>query len=89
MQRIAGGTFWMGSNEHYPEEGPARRVAVDGFWIDETPVTPEKILEALRRKEKGEPARVGPARFPDIPYPACIKVEPPPKDLESASPSAI
>jgi sulfatase modifying factor 1 len=39
MQRIAGGTFWMGSNEHYPEEGPARRVAVDGFWIDETPVT--------------------------------------------------
>ncbi len=52
-----------------------------GVWIDETPVTPEKIVEALRRKEKGEPARVGPTRFPDIPYPACIKVEPPPKDL--------
>ena len=39
MRFIAGGTFWMGSNEHYPEEGPARHVAVDGFWIDETPVT--------------------------------------------------
>ena len=39
MRFVAGGTFWMGSNEHYPEEGPARRVAVDGFWIDETPVT--------------------------------------------------
>jgi 4-hydroxybenzoyl-CoA reductase subunit alpha len=52
-----------------------------GVWIDETPVTPEKIVEALRRKEKGEPARVGPTRFPDIPYPPCIKVEPPPKDL--------
>jgi formylglycine-generating enzyme required for sulfatase activity len=39
MKFIAGGTFWMGSNEHYPEEAPARRVAVDGFWIDETPVT--------------------------------------------------
>src|SRR5437667_11427775 len=59
-----------------------------GVWIDETPVTPEKIVEALRRKEKGEPARVGPRRFPDIPYPACIKVEPPPKDL-SAPPAAI
>jgi formylglycine-generating enzyme required for sulfatase activity len=39
MRFIKGGTFWMGSNEHYPEEGPARRVAIDGFWIDETPVT--------------------------------------------------
>jgi formylglycine-generating enzyme required for sulfatase activity len=24
----------MGSDDHYPEEAPARRVAVDGFWID-------------------------------------------------------
>jgi formylglycine-generating enzyme required for sulfatase activity len=39
MRFIGGGTFWMGSNEHYPEEAPARRVAVDDFWIDETPVT--------------------------------------------------
>jgi len=59
-----------------------------GVWIDETPVTPEKIVEALRRKDKGEPGRVGPTRFPDIPYPACIKVEPPPKDL-IASPTSI
>jgi 4-hydroxybenzoyl-CoA reductase alpha subunit len=59
-----------------------------GVWIDETPVTPEKIVEALRRKDKGEPARVGPKRFPEIPYPACIKVEPPPKEL-SASTSSI
>jgi 4-hydroxybenzoyl-CoA reductase alpha subunit len=48
-----------------------------GVWIDETPVTPEKIVEALRRKEKGEPARYGPVRFPAIPYPPLIKVEPP------------
>jgi 4-hydroxybenzoyl-CoA reductase subunit alpha len=51
-----------------------------GVWIDETPVTPEKIVEALRRKEKGEPARFGPAAFPTIPYPPTIKVEAPPKD---------
>ena len=52
-----------------------------GVWIDEIPVTPEKVIEALRRKEKGEPARYGPARFPPIPYPPAIKVEPPPQDL--------
>ena len=39
MRRIAGGAFMMGSNDHYPEEGPAHRVEVDDFWIDETPVT--------------------------------------------------
>jgi formylglycine-generating enzyme required for sulfatase activity len=31
--------FTMGSERHYPEEAPERRVRVDGFWIDETPVT--------------------------------------------------
>src|SRR5258708_36159680 len=51
-----------------------------GVWIDEVPVTPEKIVEALRRKAKGEPARFGPMRFPDIPYPTTIKVEPPAKE---------
>jgi formylglycine-generating enzyme required for sulfatase activity len=39
MARIEGGAFTMGSDAHYPEEGPAHRVAVDGFWIDRTPVT--------------------------------------------------
>mgnify|MGYP002777078802 CR=1 FL=1 len=39
MVFIPGGSFTMGSADHYPEEAPLRRVAVDGFWIDETPVT--------------------------------------------------
>jgi formylglycine-generating enzyme len=36
---IAGGTFRMGSDRHYPEEAPAHRVTVSGFWIDRAPVT--------------------------------------------------
>lgn len=39
MTWIPGGTFLMGSDQHYPEEAPARRVTVDGFWIDTHPVT--------------------------------------------------
>jgi sulfatase modifying factor 1 len=39
MRRIEGGTFAMGSDEFYPEERPVHRVTVDGFWIDEHPVT--------------------------------------------------
>jgi sulfatase modifying factor 1 len=39
MVWIPGGEFLMGSDRHYPEEGPAHRVAVSGFWIDRFPVT--------------------------------------------------
>jgi CO/xanthine dehydrogenase Mo-binding subunit len=60
-----------------------------GVWIDEVPVTPEKVVEALRRKDKGEPARYGPTHFPTIPYPSLIKVEPPNKELDRAAPAAI
>jgi len=39
MAWIPGGELGMGSDRHYPEERPVHRVAVDGFWIDRTPVT--------------------------------------------------
>ena len=39
MVWIEGASFSMGSDRHYPEEAPARRVSVEGFWIDRTPVT--------------------------------------------------
>ena len=51
MVRIAGGTFRMGSDRHYPEEAPAHRVTVDGFWIDRTPVTNRRV-PPLRRSDR-------------------------------------
>lgn len=37
--RIAGGSFAMGEDDVYPEEGPIRQVSVDAFWIDPHEVT--------------------------------------------------
>ncbi len=39
MAFVPGGTFRMGSDRHYAEEAPVRRVTVSGFWMDCTPVT--------------------------------------------------
>ena len=64
---------------------PALNAAVHdalGVWIDEIPVTPEKVLRALEAKAKGAEPRYGPKRFPEVPYPEPIKVDPPaPDDL--------
>ena len=51
-----------------------------GVWVDEIPVTPEKVLRALEAKAKGNPPRHGPKAFPAIPYPEPILVEPPAAD---------
>lgn len=39
MVWIPGGTFAMGSNSHYPEEGPVHNATVSGFWMDKFTVT--------------------------------------------------
>jgi sulfatase modifying factor 1 len=45
---IPGKTFTMGSDKHYTEEAPAHPVEVDGFWIDETPVTNRQFIEFVK-----------------------------------------
>ena len=48
MVWIPGGTFRMGSDKHYPEERPAHRVTVDGFWMDRCPVTNERFARFVQ-----------------------------------------
>ncbi len=45
-----------------------------GVRVDEVPITPEKVLKAIRRREKGEGGRYGPDKFPDIPWPEPTRV---------------
>jgi CO/xanthine dehydrogenase Mo-binding subunit len=48
-----------------------------GVRIDEVPVTPEKVLAALRANAQGQPARFGPKSVPDIVWPSPLKVQTP------------
>jgi formylglycine-generating enzyme required for sulfatase activity len=48
MVWVRGGEFTMGSDHHYPEEAPAHKVTVDGFWVDRHPVTNEEFSGFVR-----------------------------------------
>jgi 4-hydroxybenzoyl-CoA reductase subunit alpha len=48
-----------------------------GVRVDQIPVTPEKILRALKAKAAGKPPRCGPAAFPEIAWPEALLVPPP------------
>jgi len=70
MVWIPGGTFEMGSEAHYPEERPVRRVSIDGFWMDRTPVTNGSFQKFV--------SATGHVTFAEIPpdpadYPGAIK----------------
>jgi 4-hydroxybenzoyl-CoA reductase alpha subunit len=45
-----------------------------GVRIDEIPATPEKVYAALKLARTGKPPRIGPTRFPDVPYPPTMRV---------------
>ena len=46
----------MGSEDFYPEERPVRRVAVDGFWIDEHPVTAAEFRRFVKPATSRSPS---------------------------------
>jgi formylglycine-generating enzyme required for sulfatase activity len=72
MALLAGGVFLMGSDHHYADERPARRVRVDPFWIDRTPVTNaafKRFVDATRYRtvaEKPPSAADYPGAAPDM-----------------------
>jgi formylglycine-generating enzyme len=70
---VLGGTFRMGSDQHYPEEAPAHRVSVDGFWMDRTPVTNREFRRFVNA--------TGYVTFAEIP--------PNPKDYPGALPNML
>ena len=73
MVRVPGGLFLMGSDHHYPEERPAHRVRVDGFWMDRTPVTNREFRRFIEA--------TGYTTFAEIP--------PDPKDYPGALPHML
>lgn len=48
-----------------------------GVRIDEVPITPEKVLTALRDKAKGKEGRFGPKGVPQVEWPEAIKIQTP------------
>ncbi len=48
-----------------------------GVRIDETPITPAKIFQALALKEKGKEPRIGPEKMPEVDWGEPIYVDPP------------
>jgi len=67
MVSIPGGEFLMGSNDFYPEESPAHRVSVAGFWMDERPVTVSafrSFVDATGYRTVAE-RKPDPALYPD------------------------
>jgi formylglycine-generating enzyme len=67
MVFVPGGTFDMGDERFYPEEAPVRRVEVDGFWIDERPVTAAEFRRFVRETKHVTVAEreLDPAQYPD------------------------
>jgi formylglycine-generating enzyme len=49
MVEIPAGTYLLGSDDHYPEEGPTHRVRVDSFVIDQCPVTNEQFSRFVQQ----------------------------------------
>src|ERR1700755_722417 len=72
MVWIPGGTFRMGSDRHYPEEAPSHRAAVDGFWIDRTPVTNRQFKQFVMATGHVTTAEVPPPTRRTIPAPCRI-----------------
>jgi len=82
----------MGSDRHYPEEAPAHRVEVAGFWIDRAPVTNAQFQKFVKASgyrtvaERSVDASLYPGAGPDQLQPASIVFVPPPGPVAKGDP---
>jgi formylglycine-generating enzyme len=69
MEWIPGGSFLMGSEDFYPEEAPVHEIAVDGFWMDQYPVTNAQFARFVEATGYATVAErpLDPADFPGAP----------------------
>ena len=88
MVWVPGGEFVMGSDDHYPEEGPAHRVWVNGFVIDRYPVTNARFRRFVEATSYVTFAELAPvvtedSAMLDLRFPGSLVFEPPvvPLDL--------
>src|SRR6516225_10270418 len=85
MVWIPGGTFRMGSNDHYAEEAPVHRVTVDGFWIDRTPVTNRQFKAFVKATGHVTTAQIVPdpkdypGALPEMIFAGSLVFTPPPR----------
>ena len=92
MVRIPGATFLMGSDHHYPEEAPAHKVMVDGFWIDAGPVTNREFSRFVRKTgyvtvaERAPDAADYPGARPELLVPFSSVFVPPPHRVSLTDP---
>ena len=92
MAWIAGGSFVMGSDHHYPEEAPAHPVSVDGFWMDSHPVTNQQFGRFVAATgyvtlaEKAPRAEDYPGAIPQMLQPGSVVFHKPPKPVSRSQP---
>ena len=69
MVWIPGGTFRMGSEDHYPEEKLVHLVTVDGFWLDKYQITNAQFGRFVKKTDYVTVAerQPDPADFPGAP----------------------
>jgi len=92
MVLVPGGQFTMGSDRHYPEEAPAHPVSIDGFWIDQHPVTNaqfEAFVQATEYRTLAE-SPADPAMYPGADpaalAPASVVFTPPSRPVDLTDP---
>lgn len=92
LVRIEGGSFEMGSAEHYREEGPVRTVRVKPFLISATEITNAQFAAFVEATDYVTTAELGldPSGHPDLPdtllKPGSMVFAPPRKPISRLDP---